>query len=237
MEHVRSGHAVPQTSVSPQEIEHFDALAAGWWDPNGPMRPLHRMNPLRVGWMHARVGGPAHWLDVGCGAGLAAEALAKLGHVVTGVDAAAAAIAAGQAHAEGQGLRLQYRAGVAEDLLAEGLHFPVISALEVIEHVPNPAAFLVTLAELLEPGGKLFVSTLNRTRRSWLTAIAGAEYVLRLLPVGTHDWNKFLSPAELAATGRAAGLRLLEVSGMQPGPTGWRMTRTTAVNYIAALTR
>lgn len=228
--------AVPRMGVSPEEIAHFDALAADWWDPNGPMRPLHRMNPLRVDWMDRQVGRSVRWLDVGCGAGLAAEALARRGHEVIGVDAAGAAIAAGRAHADGLGLQLAYREGVADELLAEGLKFPVISALEVIEHVPDPVGFMTVLSGLLEPGGKLFVSTLNRTRRSWLTAIAGAEYALRILPVGTHDWTKFLSPAELSAAAREAGLRTIALAGMVPGPAGWRISRNTSVNYIAGFT-
>lgn len=232
--------AAQASSVLTAEVARFDALAARWWDPDGPMRPLHRMNPARIGWIEARLrarfgAAPVRLLDVGCGAGLAAEALARQGHDVLGIDAAGAALAAAQAHAAGQGLPLAYRSATAEDLAAEGARFPAVIALEVIEHVADPAAFLGTLARLIAPGGLLFVSTLNRTRRSFLTAKLGAEYVLHLLPAGTHDWRRFVTPTELDQWLRAAGLRLADIAGLLPDPLrgGWRAGRDTAVNYIA----
>jgi 2-polyprenyl-6-hydroxyphenyl methylase/3-demethylubiquinone-9 3-methyltransferase len=227
------------SSVLTAEVARFDALADRWWDPSGPMRPLHAMNPLRIGWIDARVrahfGGATRVLDVGCGAGLAAEGLARRGHTVLGIDAASEALAAARAHAEGRGLSVVYRDAAPENLLAEGIKFPAITALEVIEHVADPAAFVTTLARLLKPGGLLFLSTINRTPRSFLTAKLGAEYVLRLLPVGTHDFSRFVTPAELGAHLRAAGLRLSDMTGMAPDMLrgGWRTTRDVGVNYIA----
>ncbi len=157
-------------TVSATEVEKFDRLASRWWDPNGPMKPLHQMNPTRIGWIEGRLLGPTRILDVGCGAGLAAEALARHGHDVLGIDAAGDAIDAARAHVAGRGLTLTYRSCLAEDLVAERARFPVVTCLEVIEHVPDPAGFVRVLAALLEPGGLLILSTLNRTRRSWLTA-------------------------------------------------------------------
>ena len=228
-------------SVRADEVERFDALAARWWDRAGPMRPLHAMNPLRTGWIDRRIraarGGPVRLLDLGCGAGIASEAFARMGHTVTGIDAAPEAIAAARAHAGA--LPIGYRTGAAEDLVAEGARFEAITALEVIEHVADPAAFLQLLAGLLLPGGQLFVTTLNRTARSLVVAKLGAEYVMRLLPVGTHDWRRFVTPAELAAAGRTAGLRMAASAGMSYRPlTGrWAESRDLSVNYIALLVR
>lgn len=212
------------------------------------MRPLHRMNRLRVGWIERRLthlprklpDGRLRLLDLGCGAGLASEALAAFGHHVLGVDAAAEAIAAAEAHQAAAPANpvsgdLSYRCGSAETLVREGQRFDAVIALEIIEHVSDPAAFLALLAHLLVPGGVIVVSTLNRTWRSLATAKIGAEYLLRLLPVGTHDWRKFVTPAELGRHAAQAGLRVADVAGMVPGIGGWRESRDSAVNYIALI--
>lgn len=216
------------------EIAKFDALAAEWWDPRGPMRPLHAMNPVRVAWIAARAGQPGRLLDVGCGAGLAAEALTRLGFTVSGVDAAPATVAAARAHAAAAGLTIDYRVG---ELADAGSGYAAVTALEVIEHVPDQPAFMAGLAAAAAPGARVFVSTLNRTVRSLAVAKVGAEYIARLLPVGTHDWRRFVRPEELAAWSRAAGLRLVAMAGLEMGVRGWRVGRDLGVNYIAAFER
>lgn len=240
---------MPAATDLPDEIAKFDALAARWWDPNGPMAPLHRMNPLRCRWVATRLAAAQgrsgtdlkglSILDVGCGAGLASEGLARLGARVTGLDAAGAALAAARAHAEAEGLAIDYREGRPEELAAEGARFDAVVALEVIEHVADRAAFLAALAAVLKPGGMLFLSTLNRTPRAFLFAKLGAEYLLRLLPRGTHDWRMFVTPAELGTEARQAGLRICDIAGMAPVAAGkdWRESRDVGVNYIVAARR
>jgi 2-polyprenyl-6-hydroxyphenyl methylase/3-demethylubiquinone-9 3-methyltransferase len=235
------------------EIAKFDRLAGRWWDPRGPMAPLHAMNPARMGWITERLArahgrDPDHpraldglrVLDVGCGAGLASETLARAGARVTGLDAAPEVLGAARAHAKRSCLDIDYRQGTPESLLAAAeAPFDAVLALEVVEHVAHRAAFCRSLAALLKPGGHLFVSTLNRTGRSLLVAKIGAEYVLRLLPTGTHDWRMFVRPSELGADLRGAGLRVADLAGLSFDLTTgrWQASRDLGVNYIAMAVR
>jgi 2-polyprenyl-6-hydroxyphenyl methylase/3-demethylubiquinone-9 3-methyltransferase len=228
------------------EIAKFDRLAARWWDPRGPMAPLHAMNPARMGWITERLA-RAHDRDPGAPRPLAGlrvldEALARAGADVTGLDAAAEAIGAARAHAEEAGLSVSYRVGTPEALLAAGGGrggFDAVLALEVIEHVADRAAFCRHLAALLHPNGRLFLSTLNRTARSLLVAKVGAEYVLRLLPAGTHNWRMFVRPSELGADLRGAGLKVADLAGLSFDVLSgrWRASRDLGVNYIAMAAR
>jgi 2-polyprenyl-6-hydroxyphenyl methylase/3-demethylubiquinone-9 3-methyltransferase len=236
----------------PEEVARFDALSDAWWDDDGPMAPLHRLNPVRIAWardliarhfkLEPQAGAPlvgVALLDVGCGAGLFAEPMARLGADVVGVDPALGAIEAARRHAEETGARLAYRAATVEDLAAEPRRFDVVSAMEVIEHVADPEKFVVAAASLIKPGGLLLASTLNRTLKSFALAIVGAEYVLRWLEPGTHRWEQFVTPLELTAFARAAGLRRVSLRGMvyDPFRRDWRLSSDTGVNYLFAATK
>ncbi|WP_411838428.1 bifunctional 2-polyprenyl-6-hydroxyphenol methylase/3-demethylubiquinol 3-O-methyltransferase UbiG [Paracoccus sp. ME4] len=243
---------ITPSSIDQAEIAKFEAMAAEWWDPNGKFRPLHRMNPLRLDYIADQIAAEfgrdrrslrpfagLEVLDIGCGGGLASEPMARLGATVTGADATEVNIAVARAHAARQGLEIDYRATTAEALLTTEARFDVVLALEIVEHVADPASFVATCRELLKPGGLLILTTLNRTGRSFAAAIVGAEWVLRWLPRGTHDWRRFITPEELAAHARAAGLAEADRRGMVFNPLtgGWSLSdRDLAVNY-AMVTR
>lgn len=230
------------------EVARFDAMAAEWWDPHGKFRPLHKLNPARLTYVRDEL--CAHFgreakspaslkgltlLDIGCGGGLLAEPLARLGAAVTGIDPAPESIKAAQAHAAAQGLAIDYRAIRAEDLVEADRQFDVVTALEVVEHVPDLAAFLATCARLVRPGGVMILSTINRTLKAYALAIIGAEYVLRWLPVGTHQWERFVTPKELERAATAAGLAYTNQRGLVFNPLldEWRLAADTDVNYLA----
>jgi 2-polyprenyl-6-hydroxyphenyl methylase/3-demethylubiquinone-9 3-methyltransferase len=222
------------------ELEKFDALAARFWDSHGEFRPLHLLNPVRLQFIASRatIAG-RRVLDVGCGGGLLSESLARAGAQVTGVDLAPGMIEVARLHATESGLAIDYRVASAEELAqASPGHFDVVTCMEMLEHVPDPAAMTATLARLLAPGGALFVSTLNRNLKSFLLAIVGAEYLLRLIPPGTHEYERLIRPAELARWARAAGLTLVELAGIEFNPlTGHvALSADVSVNYLAHLT-
>jgi 2-polyprenyl-6-hydroxyphenyl methylase/3-demethylubiquinone-9 3-methyltransferase len=239
-------------NIDPREVAQFEALSAEWWDMEGPFAMLHRLGPARLGFIrdatasHFPAAGPGrrilkglHCLDIGCGGGLVAEPLARLGGTVTAIDPAAGNIAAAHLHAEGAGLDIDYRATTAENLAATGATFDLITCLEVIEHVPNQKAFVATIASLLKPGGLVVFSTLNRTPKSYALAIVGAEYVLGWVPRGTHDWQKFVTISELTEYCTATGLDCLESEGVIYDiiQDRWRRSSDTSVNYLASASR
>ena len=230
-----------RANADPGEIAKFDALAQRWWDPNGEFAPLHRLNPLRTAYVAERAALPGQRvLDVGCGGGLLAESLARAGAQVTAVDLSPAAIEVAELHALDQGVSIDYRVCAAESLLpACEAGFDVVTCMEMLEHVPDPAAVLAALARLVRPGGHVFVSTLSRNARSFALAIVAAEYVLGLVPRGTHEYARFINPSELARAARAAGLELRDLTGIEPvlGTREFRLGRDVRVNYVAHLWR
>jgi 2-polyprenyl-6-hydroxyphenyl methylase/3-demethylubiquinone-9 3-methyltransferase len=225
--------------IDPKEIAHFEELGEDWWDLSGPMGALHAINPLRVSYIGDAIAERgtfegARILDIGCGGGILCEPLARMGAQMTGIDPAPGNIDVARAHAAPQGLAVNYRADTAETLVAEGASFDAVLAMEVIEHVPNQAAFVATVCALARPGGLLIMSTLNRTLKSFVLAIVGAEYVLRWLPKGTHKWERFVTPEELARMMRRSGMRVIDRAGVVYNPLSgrWRLSRDTDVNYL-----
>lgn len=228
-------------NVSPEEIARFDALAARWWDPDGESRPLHDLNPVRASYIAARVDlRGTRVVDVGCGGGLLSEALARTGANVTGIDMGQKVIDVARLHLHESGLSVDYRVQSSAELAAaEPATFDAVCCMELIEHVPDPAALVNDLAVMLKPGGRLFMSTLNRTPAAFGAAILGAEYVLRMLPRGTHHYAQFLKPSELGRLLRHAGLELEDVSGLGYNPLqrkAW-LSRFTAINYVLSATK
>ncbi len=219
------------------ELDKFEALAHRFWDPEGEFRPLHRLNPVRAQFVadRARLAG-ARVLDVGCGGGLLAESLCRAGGIVTAIDLAPGMIEAARLHAVEGHLAIDYRTVSAESVArGEPGAFEVITCMEMLEHVPDPAAMLGTLAQLVRPGGHVFISTIHRNLRSFLSAIVAAEYLLELLPRGTHQYERLIRPSELARWGRTAGLALLEIAGLSFDPFTGRcaLSGDPSVNYLA----
>lgn len=224
-------------NADPAELAKFNALASRWWDPQGEFRPLHAMNPVRLAYIERVCDGlqGKRIVDVGCGGGILSESLAARGATVTGIDLAEAPLAVAKLHLQESGLTVDYRRQSAEALAAENpAAFDVVTCMEMLEHVPGPAAVVQACAALLKPGGHLVCSTLSRTPKAWLLAIVGAEYVLGLLPRGTHDYNKFIRPAELDAWLRTAGLETRDATGLHYNPLTrqFRLAPGVDVNYL-----
>ncbi len=228
------------TNAEAAEIGKFDAIAGRFWDEHGPFRPLHLLNPVRMRFITERCASAgARALDVGCGGGLVAEALARAGASVCGIDLAAGMIDVAALHAAAHGLSIEYRVASAETLAAEQPGaFDIVTCMEMLEHVPDPRAMLGTLTQLVRPGGSLFVSTLNRNLKSFLVAIVGAEYLLSVVPRGTHEYERFIRPSELTRWARPFGLEARALTGVTLSPLGSaRLSADPSVNYIAQLVR
>ena len=240
------------SSVDPREVEQFARMAATWWDPRGPMAPLHKLNPVRLAYIRdqaaERFGRDPkllgclkglRMLDIGCGAGILSEPLALLGANMVGVDPASENIEIARAHAAESDVTVDYRAGTAEALAEAGERFDVVLAMEVVEHVTDVPGFVATCASMVRPGGLLMMATLNRTLKSFALAIVGAEYVLRWVPRGTHQWDKFVKPEELETAIEDAGIRVIGERGVIYNPLAdrWQLSSDMDVNYMLAAAR
>jgi len=226
------------SNVDHSEIDKFSALAHRWWDPTSEFKPLHAINPLRLGWIQliTNLQGK-RILDVGCGGGILAESLSKAGATVTGIDLSSKALKVAELHQLESGTSVRYLTISAEDLAKEeSQSYDVVTCMEMLEHVPDPSSVVQACAKLCKPGGHIFFSTLNRNPKSYLFAIIGAEYILQLLPKGTHQYEKFIKPSELAQFTRAAGLEVIELKGMTYNPITqiYRLGSDTDVNYMMA---
>ncbi|MEO0996353.1 MAG: bifunctional 2-polyprenyl-6-hydroxyphenol methylase/3-demethylubiquinol 3-O-methyltransferase UbiG [Pseudomonadota bacterium] len=228
-------------NADPSEVAKFDALASRWWDPDGEFKPLHEINPLRLGYVaqFAALDG-AGVVDIGCGGGILSEALARRGASVTGIDMAGEALAVARLHAQAGGLDIDYRQGTAEEFANERPgSADVVTCMELLEHVPEPGRLVAACAELLRPGGWVIFSTINRNPKAYALAVLAAEYLLRLLPRGTHDYDRFLKPSELGAFARDAGLEVRGISGIRYNPltSAHALADDTDVNYLLAARR
>lgn len=239
-----------QSTVDPAEVAKFEAMAAEWWDPKGKFKPLHMLNPCRLSYITRQIAAEFNrdlqqdlpfqglrLLDIGCGGGLLAEPMARLGATVMGADAAERNIPVARVHAQQSGLEIDYRHTTAEALAAAGEQFDVVLNMEVVEHVADPLAYLTACQQLLKPGGLMVCSTINRNAKSFAMAIIGAEYVMRWLPKGTHEWNKFITPDELFDLIRNAGLAPVDRKGFVFNPITWQWAlsdRDLSVNYVTA---
>lgn len=250
--HATAAAPAPGTTVDATEIAKFTAMAEAWWDPLGDFKPLHKFNPTRIAYIRDRVCG--HFgrdaatempfdglslLEVGCGGGLLTEPMRRLGAEVTGIDPAPRNIGVARAHAEQAGLKITYLPCAAEDLLESGETYDIVLAMEVVEHVADVDEFIRNCSRLMKPGGLLFLATINRTAKAFALAIVGAEYVLRWLPRGTHDWRKFVRPSELAGALRRSGVSITHMTGVSFNPLTdkWSLVRDLDVNYMLAATR
>jgi 2-polyprenyl-6-hydroxyphenyl methylase/3-demethylubiquinone-9 3-methyltransferase len=228
-------------NADPLEIQKFSELAHRWWDPTSEFRPLHEINPLRLEWINSRVPlAGKNVIDIGCGGGVLSESMARKGAKVTGIDLSKKALKVADLHSLESGVEVRYKHIAAEDMAAEEAgQFDVVTCMEMLEHVPDPAAIVRAASTLVKPGGHVFFSTLNRNPKSYLFAVIGAEYILRMLPRGTHDYAKFITPAELSGFIRAAGLQLEGMKGLSYNPLTkiYSLNQDTDVNYMVACTK